>query len=141
MALSARPSVGPSTPSVPSSHTHGGGRNVASVSYTQVEEVSAQTGVQPDANSNFAGFSDWRGKRQAEPELLRNVASNFSTTTSTFLTMVNQEQDKTAAANQLSGVKGAFQGLLSKAIRAYEGTASVINGETKPRGTSYSASL
>ena len=55
--------------------------------------------------------------------------------------MVNQEQGKAGPGAQMSGVKGAFQGMLSKAIRAYEGTSAVINGEIKPRGTSYSASL
>lgn len=140
MALSARPTSAPTTPSIPSGHSSSGGRGVASVPYAQVEELSAKTGVQPDANSNFLGFDDWRGKRRPEQEVAHASAENFSTTTATFLSLVNQEQSA-AAAQSANGVKGAFMGLLSKAIRAYEGTAVVINGAATPRGSSLSLSL
>ncbi len=141
MALAARASMGPSTSAVSSGHAQSGGRHVASIPYAQVEELSAKMGVQPDANPDFLGFSDWRGKRQPEPEPLHNAGSNFEVTSSAFLAMLGQRQDDSEATTPQSGVKGAFQGLLSRAIRAYEGTAAVIHGDVPPRGTSYSASL
>ena len=116
-----------------------GSRGVASLAYSQIEELSARTGVQPDANSNFLGFTDWRGKRSPETEVPHNTTGNFATTTDTFVALLNQEY--AASTKSESGVKGAFMGLLSKAIRAYEGTALVINGSVQPRGTSFSLSL
>ena len=141
MALSARPSVGPSTPSVSSGHNPSGSRHSASVSYAQIEEVTAQTGVQADTNTAFDGSSDWRGKPKKDQDPLRNVASNYQTSSSLFLSLVNQEQVEAERAHSVTGVKGAFQGILSKAIRAYEGTARVISGDVQPRGSGFSMSL
>lgn len=141
MALVARPTVAPSTPSIPSGHIPSGGRNVASVSFGQIDEISAQTGTHPDANFAFEDFSDWRGRRQPEPEPLQNVGGNFDITSSTFLALMGQEQVDSDPSNPTGRMKGAFQGLLSKAIRAYEGAATTIHGEEKPRGASFSMSL
>lgn len=141
MALTARPTSATSTPSIPAGFNQSGARNVASLQYAQVSEIAPQVGVHPDHNFNLQDFSDWRGKRQPEPEPLHNAGGNFSTPSSTFLALMSQEQSNVERAASANGVKGAFQGLLSKAIRAYEGTALVINGEAKPRGASFSMSL
>jgi len=141
MALMARPTSATSTPSLPAGYPQAGARNVASTPYAQISEISPQVGVLPDHNFNLQDFSDWRGKRQPEPEPLHNAGGNFSTPSATFLALMNQEQASVERVKAVNGVKGAFQGLLSKAIRAYEGTAAVINGEAKPRGASYSMSL
>lgn len=141
MALMARPTSATSAPSLPAGYPQAGARNVASVPYSQISELSPQVGVHPDHNFNLQDFSDWRGRRQDEQEVLHNAGGKFSTPSSTFLALMNQEQSSVERASSTHGVKGAFQGLLSKAIRAYEGTAAVINGEAKPRGVSYSMSL
>jgi len=141
VALAARTSIGPSTPSVNSGHNTSGSRYSASVSYAQIEEVTAQTGVQADTNTAFDDTSDWRGKPKQDQDPLRNVASNYQTSSSLFLSLVNQEQVEAERAHSVTGVKGAFQGILSKAIRAYEGTAQVISGDVQPRGTGFSMSL
>ena len=141
MALMARPTSAASAPSLPAGYPQTGARNVASMPYAQIGEISPQVGVHPDNNFNLQDFSDWRGNQQPTKEPLHNAGGNFSTPSSTFLALMNQEQTSVERAKAVSGVKGAFQGLLSKAIRAYESTASVINGEVSPRGAGYSMSL
>lgn len=141
MALSARPIASGSTPSVPTGHMSSGVRSVASASFMPVEDISPKTGVHADADFGFQGFSGWQERRQQKPEPLRNISGSFDTASSTFVSLLSQEQMSVDIAKPGASSKGAFQGLLSRAILAYEGTASVINGQTSPRGSSYSATL
>ena len=141
MALSARPAATAATPNVASGHMPSGGRNVASATYAPIEELSANVHVQPDPNFNFQGFSDGRGGRQHQQEPLRNYGGNLDTNSSTFVSLLDQAQPQDTGAEATKGLKGGFQSLLSRAIRAYEGTSAVIHGTVQPRGTSYSATL
>lgn len=140
MALSARPTSAASTPTIPTGHSGSGGRNVASVSFAQIDEVSAKTGVHPDAN--FLGFAN-SGERQRnpEPQPPRNLGGHLDTPSSTFINLLSQEQNMQDLSRPSGQLKGAFRNLLSKAISAYEGTADVIHGARKPRGASLSMSL
>jgi hypothetical protein len=116
-----------------------GGRNIASVSFAPIDDISPKAGVHADPNFSFQGFSGWQERRQEKAQPLRNVSGNFDTASSTFVMLLNQEQMSQDVSKPGAATKGAFQGLLSKAIRAYEGTASVIHGKASPRGSSYSA--
>lgn len=140
MALSARPAVA-SAPNIASGHMPSGGRNVATVSYTPIDELSPNVHVHPEANYDFQGFSRGGGGRQQRPEPLRNIGGNIDTNSATFVSLMNQAQPDEQAATPAGQVKGSFHGLLSRAIRAYEGTSAVIHGTLQPRGASYSASL
>lgn len=141
MALSARPIATGSTPNIASAHMPAGGRNIASVAFTPIDETSPKAGVHADPNFSFQGFTGWQERRQAKTEPLRNVSGNFDTASSTFVALLNQEQLSQDLSKPGAASKGALQGVLSKAIRAYEGTALIIHGRTSPRGSSYSATL
>jgi len=131
-----------STPNVSSGHMPSGGRNVASVSFAPIEEISTHSGVHADANFNFQGFSGWADRRQPGPQPLPNVGGNLDAPSSTFVALMSQEQASSDITKPNGTNKGAFQNLLSKAIHAYEGTALVINGGGAPRrGSTLSMTL
>ena len=143
MALSARPIGAPSGPNVSSAHMPAGGRNVASVTFSQVDEISPKAEVFADPNYNFQGFADSAQRRQPQaPRLPANSSSNFDTTSTTFLHLLSQQQ-RDADFNAPGGLKDgpSFQRIVDKAIRASEGTAAVIGGTTQKRGASISFSL
>lgn len=140
MALSARPASATSSPSIPTGHTGAGGRNIASVSFGQIDEVSLKTGVHPDAN--FLGFSNFgERRRDPEPQAPRHLFGNLDTPSSTFASLMSQEQSVQDLSRPGDNLKGSFRNMLSKAISAYEGTADVIHGARKPRGTALSISM
>ena len=143
MALSARPIGAPSGPNVSSAHMPAGGRNVASVTFSQVDELSPKAEVFADPNYSFQGFSDWAQSRQPEsPTLPPNPSSNFDTTSTTFLHLLSQQQ-RDADLNAPGGLSDGpgLQRIVDKAIRAYEGTASAISGSAPKLGASISFSL
>ena len=93
MALSARPLSAPSGPNVSSAHMPAGGRNVASVTYAQIDEISPKAEVFADPNYNFQGFTEWMQNRRPEPpQLPANTSSNFETSSTTFLHLLSQQQ-------------------------------------------------
>jgi len=143
MALSARPLGAPSGPNVSSAHMPAGGRNVASVAFSQIEEISPKAEVFADPNYNFQGFADWMQNRQPQtPQPPSNPSGNFDTTSTTFLHLLSQQQrdaDYTTPGGVTDGP--GLQRILSKAIRAYEGTAEVIGGAPHKLGTSVSVSF
>lgn len=141
MALNARAISSSPTSNVTSGHMPSGGRNVAPVSFGQIEEIVANANVQPDPNFNFQGSYDGHGGQPQPQEPLRNVGGNVDTDSSTFVSLLHQGQDSQERSNPVGQVKGAFHGLLSRAIRAYEGTAAVIHGTVPQRGASYSTTL
>lgn len=140
MALSARPVTTGATPSVPTGHIGGGGRNVASVALAQIEEIISKTGVQPDAN--FMGFAN-SGDRSPNPrpEQPRNVGGRFDTPSAIFVGLLAQEQASGDMTRGKDALKGMFRSVLGKAISAYEGTSAVIHGTRTPRGASLSISM
>jgi len=143
MALSARPIGAPSGPNVSSAHMPAGGRNVASVTYAQVDEISPKAEVFADPNYNFQGFADWAKSRKPEaPPLPANPSSNFDTTSTTFLHLLTQQQ-RDADFNTPGGLSDGpgLQRIVDRAIRAYEATASTIGGTTPKLGSSVSFSL
>lgn len=142
MALTARPTNVSTAPNISSGHMPAGGRNVASIAFSQIEELSPKAGVQADPNFNFQGFSDMPQRQSAEArEPLLNTGGNINTPSSTFLSLLGQQQGEGDFSKPAGAAKRAFQSVLSKAIRAYEGTAQVISGQAKPRGASFSLSL
>jgi len=120
-----------------------GGRNVASVTYAQIDEISPKAEVFADPNYNFQGFAEWMESRKPEvPSLPSNPSSNFDTTSTTFLHLLSQQQrdaDLGTPGGQSDGPH--LQRILDKAIRAYEGTADTIGGSTPKLGSSLSVSL
>ncbi|HEY9079955.1 hypothetical protein [Magnetovibrio sp.] len=143
MALSARPLSAPSGPNVSSAHMPAGGRNVASVTYAQIDEISPKAEVFADPNYNFQGFTEWMQNRRPEPPRLpASTASNFETSSTTFLHLLSQQQ-RDSDLNAPGGIKDGpgLQRIVNKAIRAYEGTADVIGGAMHKRGASISFSL
>ena len=120
-----------------------GGRNVASVTFSQIEELSPKAEVFADPNYNFQGFAEWAKSRQPEaPALPPNPSSNFDTTSTTFLHLLSQQQ-RDADLNAPGGLNDGpgLQRIVNKAIRAYEGTASAISGSAPKLGASVSFSL
>lgn len=61
--------------------------------------------------------------------------------TSLFVSILTQEQNSQDTTAPTGEAKRSFQSMLSKAIRAYEGTAQVLAGTTDQRGGSLSLSL
>lgn len=142
MALAARPSSLPAGASIPSGQLPSGGRNIATIGHARIDELTPQAEVQADVNYNFTGFSDWmQHRRPPAPEPLRNMGGDFALESATFLSLLGQYQAESDVAQPEGAAKRAFQSLLSKAIRAYEGTASVIHHTRAPRGGSLSLSL
>lgn len=143
MALSARPIGVPSGPNVSSAHMPSGGRNVASVGFAPIEELSSKAEVLSDPNFNFQGFTEWmQSRRQETPKRPPNTSSNFDITSTTFLHLLGQQRhdaDPNATGGEASGA--GLQTILNKAIHAYETTASVISGQPLRRGVNVSLAL
>ena len=144
MALAARATTAPSGPNIASAHMPSGGRNVASMAVGPVDELTPKAEVLPDPNYNFQGFSEWMQQRRRAPlpEPVRTpTPGTVDTPTSTFVSLLGQEQSDREKASPATIAKRSFQGMLSKAIRAYEGTADTISGAPSPRGVNLSVSL
>lgn len=142
MALSARPIGLPSVPGAATGQVPAVGRSHTSASQAPITELSAQTDVHPEANFSFYDFSDWmQHRRQASPEPIAVTTGQFEVNSTTFVSLLNQQQndDNIHASTQVS--KRSFQSILSKAIRAYEGTASAIHDQSLSLGDSLSLSL
>lgn len=143
MALSARPVNAPSGPNVSSAHMPSGGRNVASIAFSPVDEVTPKAEVLADPNFNFQGFTEWmQNRREETPPPPTNPSSNFDTNSTTFLHLLGQQQ-RDSDMHAVGGLKDGpvFQTVLNKAIRAYESTAEVIGSAPQHMGTSVSVSL
>lgn len=142
MALSARPVGTPSGPNVSSAHMPSGGRNVASMAFSQIEELSPKGEVFDDPNFSFQGFTNWSDNqgqsRQPKPQSSRN----FDTTSTTFLHLLSQQQ-RDADLNAPGKAKQGpiIQRLVDKAVRAYEDTARTIGDAQYKLGASVSLSL
>lgn len=142
MALSARPMGLPTVPGVATGQVPSVGRGVASASFSAIEEISVKAEVQPDANFSFYDFADWmKQRRQPDADALANMTSHFDVNSITFTSLLNQQQSDIDIHASTEVSKRSFQSTLSKAIRAYEGTASVIHGQTAALGESLSLSL
>lgn len=143
MALSARPIGAPSGPNVSSAHMPSGGRNVASVAYSQIDELSAKAEVLSDPNFSFQGFTEWmNGRREQTPQPSANTAGGFDTPSTTFLHLLAQQQHDADPSALGGGYDGpGFLVSLSKAIHAYETTADVIGAAPPHRGASLSLAL
>ncbi len=143
MALSARPIGVPSGPNVSSAHMPSGGRNIASMSFSPIEEIGAKAEVFADPNFSFDGFTSWsqnQGQQSQRPP--SNPTSNFDVTSTTFVHLINQHQrDNDAQAPGAVKDGPGYQKFVSKAIQAYEGIANVIGNAPKTRGTSVSLSM
>jgi len=142
MALSARPVGMPSGPNVSSAHMPSGGRNVASMAFSQIEELSPKGEVFDDPNFSFQGFTNWsdgqRESHQPEP----HSSGNFDTTSTTFLHLLSQQQRDVDFNAPGKGNQGpGLQSMVDKAIRAYEGTARTIGDAPYKLGASVSLSL
>jgi len=120
-----------------------GGRNVASVAYSQVEEISGASALHTDANFNFQGFTDWMQSRQPEQPLPpANPTSNFDTNSTTFLHLLSQQQRDLSAGDQGDNKSApGYHQRVTKAIRAYEDTAITIGGGLAHKGSSVSLTL
>ncbi len=142
MALSAKLSSLSLEPDISSGRMPAGGRNVASIGSGAVEEISPKAGPQANENQNFMGFSKWlKGREPTQRERPRDTTGRFHIQSSAFLGLLAQYQLESDTSRQPGTAKGAFQGALSKAIRAYEGTAAVIHAQNAPRGSSISLTL
>jgi len=142
MALSARPMGLPSVPGAATGQVPSVGRGSASASQTPISELSSQAEVHPDANFSFYDFTDWmQHRKQATSEPHASTSGQFEVNSSTFVSLLNQQQNDVDIHAPTQVSKRSFQSDLSKAIRAYEGTASVIHDLAKTRGESLSLSL
>jgi len=142
MALSARPMGLPSVPGAATGQVPSVGRSSTSASQAPISELSAQADVHPEANFNFYDFTDWmQHRKQGSSEPVASTAGQFEVNSTTFASLLNQQQidEDIRASTQVS--KRSFQSILSKAIRAYEGTASAIHNQSASRGASLSLSL
>lgn len=119
-----------------------GGRNVASVAFGPIDEISPKAEVYADANYSFGGFSNWAetGDDTAQPPA--NASGNFDTPSATFVYLVSQRQ-RDGDLNMPGGLTdgAGLQNILDTAIRAYEGSANVVANTAQKRGTSFSVVL
>ena len=142
MALSARPIGLPTVPGAATGQVPSVGRSVASASFAPIDEISLKAEVQPDANFSFYDFADWMQHRSnPEAASLANTTSQIEMNSTTFVSLLNQRQNDIDMHATTEVSKRSFQSNLSKAIRAYEGTASVIHGSQNTLGESLSISL
>jgi len=142
MALSARATNMNAAPSASSGRVPSGARHIASLVGSETNEIDLAVDVQPNTRFNFHGYSDWT-KREQTPtsQPLTNTSSNFETFSSLFVNMLDNEQVQGKVRGPASDTKPASAKFISKAIRAYEGTALVINGPRHSLGTSLSIFL
>ncbi|PCI38765.1 MAG: hypothetical protein COB46_10620 [Rhodospirillaceae bacterium] len=145
MALSARPIATNAAPSASTGRIPSGARHIASMGDTPIDEISASADLQANTAFNFHGFSEWaqnQNQQQPDRQPLTNTSSNFETFSSTFISLldINQNQSSTSSL-RAAGQQAASPNFITKAIRAYEGTAAVIHGQTKNLGNSLSISL
>ncbi|MDH5188607.1 MAG: hypothetical protein OEW37_06580 [Rhodospirillaceae bacterium] len=126
---------------VPSGHAASGGRNVASVARSPIDEISAKAGVQAEESFVFQDFTDQGFRKRKRSQPIKNTSSLFESPSSSFAHLLNQDQVDSEKSKTPQYGTASFRNILSKAISAYEGTAKVISGATSPRGTSFSLSL
>jgi len=142
VALTARSIGAGAAQSIASGHPASGGRNVASATFSPITEASIQTEIHPDANFSFHDFSAWMHDRnQMDQNSRAKAAGVFETNTITFVSLLKQRQADGESGSSAVDSKHSSQSLLAKAIRAYEGTASVIHDSSKSLGSSLSLSL
>ncbi|PHS76860.1 MAG: hypothetical protein COB59_10135 [Rhodospirillaceae bacterium] len=145
MALTARPIATNAAPSASAGRVPSGARQIASMGDTPIDEISASANLQANTTFNFHGFSEWaqnQNQKQPDRQPLTNTASNFETFSSTFINLLDAAQNAGSSSSLTSAVQQpALPNFVAKAIRAYEGTADVIHGQTKPLGSSLSISL
>lgn len=140
MALTARAINVPTGPNVSSAHMPSGGRNVASIAFSPVEELSPKAEVFSDPNFSFQGFTEWMASRRPQtPDVPANTVSNFTTPSTTFLHLLSEQQHQ-ADPSALGGGKdtGGRQMMLKKAIHSYEGIADVIANKPPHLGANLS---
>ena len=142
MALSARPIGLPSVPGAATGQVPSVGRGYTAASSTPIGEISANAEVHPEANFSFYDFADWMQQR-SNPESVRlaNTTSQFEMNSTTFVSLLNQQQSDIEMHASTEVSKRSFQSNLSKAIRAYEGTATVIHGQNPTMGEGLSLTL
>ena len=143
MALSARPLSAPSGPNVASAHMPAGGRNVASATYGQVDEIAPKAEVYADPNYNFQGFADWGQFQRPElPQPPSNPTSNFDTNSTTFLHLLTQHQrDTTPGELGSESQQPGYHMVVDKVAKAYESVAHTISNPPRQLGTKFSATL
>jgi len=142
MALSARPIGTSATPNIASAHMPAGGRNVATATFSPIEEIAAKAEVFADPNFNFQGFAKYMRGQNEDRQPPRNQTSNFDTNSTTFVHLLSQQQRDVEIAKSSGGNSGVYsQIVLKKAVHAYETTAQTISGVPKSLGTSVSYSL
>ena len=126
---------------LPSGHSPSGGRNVASVARSPVEEISAKAGVQPEESFVFQDFTEQGFAKRKNNPPVKNTSSLFDAPSASFAHLLSQDQVDSEKGKTPQYGTASFRNILSKAISAYEGTAKVISGAVSPRGTSFSLSL
>lgn len=142
MALSARPMGLPSVPGAATGQVPSIGRGYTAASSSPISEISVNAEVHPDANFSFYDFADWMQHRSnTEADGLANPVSQFEVNSTTFVSLLNQYQSDIEKHTSTEVSKRSFQSNLSRAIRAYEGTASVIHGQSAKMGEGLSISL
>lgn len=140
MALVAR-SFSSINNNLPSGHMPSGGRNVASVTAGNVEEISAKAGVESQESFLFQDFTDQGFRKRQAPQPVRNTTSNFEAPSASFAFLLGQEQLEEEKSKTPQYGTASFRNILSRAISAYEETAHVISGAASSRGVSFSLSL
>jgi len=144
MALSARPVNLNAAPSAPSGRLPSGTHGPASMVGGPVEAVDGRFSIQSNTHYGFEGYSDWTKHQSQQPtnhDPLTNTSSQFETFSSLFVNLLDNQQNGTANTDVTSESKRLNPSFVDKAIRAYEGTALVINGPPKPLGRSLSISM
>lgn len=145
MALNARPIATNAAPSASTGRIPSGARHIASMGDTPIDEISASADLQANTTFNFHGFSEWaqnQNQKQPNRQPLTNTSSNFETFSSMFINLLDVKQNEGSSSSLTSaGQQPASPNFVAKAIRAYEGTAEVIHGQTKILGNSLSIFL
>jgi len=144
MALSARPVNLNAAPSAPSGRIPSGTHASASMFGGSVDAVDSRVEIQSNTHYGFEGYSDWAKHQQQAPanyDPLTNTSGQFETFSSLFVNLLDSQQNGTANTDVTSEAKRLNPSFVDKAIRAYEGTAIVINGPSKPLGRSLSISM
>lgn len=142
MALSARPAGMTSAPSASSGRVPSGARPIASMVGSPIDEIISAAELQANTRFNFHGYSDWTNNQQnPDRQPLANTASRFETFSTTFINLLDRQQHEGASGGAVVEAQPAHQNFVAKAIEAYEGTSSVIHGQSKNLGNSLSISM
>lgn len=126
-------------PTVPAGGFASGGRNVASVAASQIEEAAPFGAVVTEDHLRFADYEDSRRRQGRAP--VKNTAGRLDAASSTIAHIITQQQQDSEKARTPQYGTEAFRGLLGRAIQAYESTALAISGAASSRGGSFSFSL